>query len=125
MNPLIATITSADPAIRDRSVWEITRDYSTAELLVLCEDLEGFRRDSKNLYERVRASMFLHALYRFRIQESGDVASTGLIPFAGFEELLARRFEQAISTFRAAARRDGPSSALASALAQAYEQVTY
>src|SRR5436190_11913233 len=73
--------------------------------------------------------MFLHALYRYRIQESASLtasgADTGLSPFAGFEDLLARRFEQAISAFRAAARRDGPNSALASALAQAYEQVTY
>lgn len=125
MNPLIATITSAEPAIRDRSLWDLTSGTSTAELLVQCEELEGFRRDSKNLYERVRASMFLHALYRYRIQESAGISNTGLIPFAGFEDLLARRFEQAISAFRAAARRDGPNSALASALAQAYEQVTY
>ena len=141
MNPFIETITSSDPAIRDRSLWDLTSAHSTADVLVLCEELESFRRDSKNLYERVRASMFLHALYRYRLQEAADLAShgagtatgeasggsahTGLIPFAGFEDLLARRFEQAISSFRAAARRDGPNSALASALAQAYEQVTY
>jgi len=125
MNPLIATITSAEPAIRDRSIWDLTTGYSTAELLVLCDELESFRRDSKNLYERVRASMFLHALFRYRIQESAGIPATGLIPFAGFEDLLARRFEQAISAFRAAARRDGFNSALASALAQAYEQITY
>ena len=62
MNPLIATITSSDPAVRDRSIWDLTNAHSTAELLVLCEELERFRRESKNLYERVRASMFLHAL---------------------------------------------------------------
>src|SRR5579863_4167647 len=125
MNPLIATITSALPAVRDRSLWDLTSGSSTAELLVLCEELESFRRDSKNLYERVRAAMFLHALYRYRIQESPGIPHTGLIPFAGFEDLLSRRFEQAISSFRAAVRRDGPNSALASSLAQAYEQVTY
>jgi galactokinase/mevalonate kinase-like predicted kinase len=125
MNPLIATITSSDPAIRDRSVWDLTSGRSTAQLLALCDELEAFRRNSKNLYERVRASMFLHAVCRYRIQEAADLASTGLIPFGGFEDLLARRFEQAIEAFRAAARRDGPNSALASALAHAYEQVTY
>ena len=36
-----------------------------------------------------------------------------------------RRFEQAIAGFRAAARDQGPSGPIASALAQAYEQVTY
>src|SRR4029077_17102871 len=103
----------AEPGIPDRWLWDLTSGSSTAELLILCEELEGFRRDSKNLYERVRASIFLHAVYPYRIQESGDIANTGLIPFAGFEDLLARRFEQAISSFRSAARRDGPNSALA------------
>ncbi len=125
MNPLIAAITSADPAIRDRSLWDLTYGYSTAQLLELGDELESFRRDSRNLYQRVRASMYLHALYRYGVQESTDIPNTGLIPFSGFEDLLARRFEQAISSFRAAARRDGTNSALASALAQAYEQVTY
>ncbi len=124
-NPLIDTITSSEPALRDRSVWDLTAGLSTGQLLTACDELEAFRRDSKSLYERVRASMFLHALYRYRIQESAELAETGLIPFAGFEHLMARRFEKAIAEFLAASRRDGPNSALASALAQAYEQGTY
>jgi galactokinase/mevalonate kinase-like predicted kinase len=124
-NPLIATLTSSDPAVRDRALADVTAGLSTAELLAACAELESFRRDSKNLYERVRASMFLHAIYRYRLQETPDLPNTGLIPFDGFEDLLARRFEQAIGSFRAAAEREGLNSALASALAQAYEQVTY
>jgi hypothetical protein len=69
--------------------------------------------------------MFLHAIYRYRLQESPDLPQTGLIPYAGFTDLLARRFEQAIAGFLAAVAAGGPNSALASALAQAYEQVTY
>ena len=124
-NPLIETITSADPLVRDRPLSSAISGRTTAEILALCEELEQFRRSAENLYERVRASMFLHALYRYRIQESPDLETIGHIPFDGFEDLLARRFEQAIAKFRLAARRDGPNSALASALAQAYEQVTY
>ena len=38
---------------------------------------------------------------------------------------MERRFEQAIASFRAAQGRHGPNGAIASALAQAYEQITY
>src|SRR4051794_17848483 len=69
--------------------------------------------------------MFLHAICRYALQESPGVAATGLIPFEGYENLLGRRFEQAVASFRAAIRRDGPNSAIISALAHAYEQITY
>ncbi|MSR59422.1 MAG: UTP--glucose-1-phosphate uridylyltransferase [Planctomycetaceae bacterium] len=124
-NPLIATITSSEPAVRDRALADLIVGLSTPQVLLTCDELEAFRRSSENLYERVRASMFLYALYRYRIQEAPEVAETGLIPFSGFEDLLGRRFEQAIAAFLATAGRDGLNSALASALAQAYEQVTY
>ena len=123
--PLIETITSADPALRNRSVRDLIAGASTAEILGECAGLEEFRRGADNLYERVRASMFLHAIYRYALQDAPDLPATGLIPFEGFEDLLGRRFEQAIGAFLGAIRRDGPNRALASALAQAYEQVTY
>jgi hypothetical protein len=124
-NPLIATITSTDPAVRDRALGDLIGGMSTPDVLAACDELETFRRSSGNLYERVRASMFLHAIYRYRLQETPDLPQTGLIPYAGFTDLLARRFEQAIAAFLAAVASGGPNSALASALAQAYEQVTY
>ena len=124
-NPLIETITAESADLRDRSLWHAIRGRSTADVLRICDELETFRRASENLYERVRASMFLHALYRYRVQESPELPATGHIPFEGFEDLLARRFEQAIAKFRAAESTAGPNSAIASALAQAYEQVTY
>ncbi len=69
--------------------------------------------------------MFLHAIYRYHLQESSDLPATGLIPFEGFEDLLGRRFEPAISAFLQKQKESGPNSAIASALAHAYEQVTY
>jgi galactokinase/mevalonate kinase-like predicted kinase len=122
---LIETITHAEPAIRDRSARELVHGVSLAEKLGACHELEQFRRTRSNLYERVRASLFLHALYRYDIQESGDIRGTGLIPFPGFQDLMDRRYEQAIAAFLDAMRRDGPNGAIASALAMAYEHVAF
>src|SRR5262249_23673964 len=96
-----------------------------ADVLAACDELEAFRRRAENLYERVRASMFLHAIYRYVLQENPGLPTTGLIPFEGVKDLLERRFEQAIAAFRAEADRVGPNGAIASALAQAYEQISY
>ncbi len=122
---LIETITEADPAVRDRSARELARQASLAEKLEACRELEQFRRTRTNLYERVRASLFLHALYRYEIQEDEAIRGSGLIPFSGFTHLMDRRYEQAIAEFLEAMARDGPSGTVASALARAYEQVAF
>ncbi|WP_422925615.1 UTP--glucose-1-phosphate uridylyltransferase [Singulisphaera sp. PoT] len=122
---LIDTITSPDPAVRNRSVHELVDGAPTAEILQACDDLEAFRQGAENLYERVRASMFLHAIYRYSVQDSAEIPGTGLVPFDGFRDLMERRFEQAIAAFRAKMRKEGPNGTIASALAQAYEQITY
>jgi galactokinase/mevalonate kinase-like predicted kinase len=123
--PLVETICAADPAVRNRPLRDLIAGRGVDEILLACEDLEAFRRGSANLYHRVRASMFLHAIYRYAVQDAPGVAPTGNIPFDGLKDLLARRFEGAIASFRAAARAQGTNGTLASALAQAYEQVTY
>ena len=75
---LIETITHSDPAIRDRSIRELVAQASLAEKLEACDELEQFRRTGQNLYERVRASLFLHALYRYEIQDArGRCADRG------------------------------------------------
>ena len=122
---LIETITDSDPAIRDRSVRDLTARAGLAEKLEACRELEEFRRTRHNLYERVRASLFLHALYRYGIQEDPSIRASGLIPFTGFMNLMERRYEQAIAEFLEAIKRDGPSGTVASALARAYEQVAF
>jgi hypothetical protein len=124
-HPLIETILASDPAIRDRSIPELIAGLSTAEVLDGCDALESFRRVAGNLYERVRASIFLHWLYRFRLQDAPDLPATGLIPHQGVADLLERRFESAIATFRATMAADGPSGAIASALAHAYEELAF
>src|SRR5262245_61048463 len=122
---LIETITHGDPAIRDRSVRELAAKAGIAEKLEACRELEDFRRTTQNLYERVRASLFLHALYRFDIQEDEATRGTGLIPFSGFVHLMERRYEQAIAEFLETMKREGCSGTIASALARAYEQVAF
>jgi len=122
---LIDTITSSEPKIRDRSVRSLTRTASLAEKLSACEELEAFRQRSENLYERVRASLFLHAIYRYDIQEDPAVPETGLIPFDGFMDVMDRRYEQAITSFRKSIQDTAPSGAICSALAQAYDQIAF
>jgi len=122
---LIETITHSDPAIRNRSIGELVAHTSFAEKLQACEELELFRQASQNLYERVRAALFLHALYRYAIQDAPETPGTGLIPFPGFIDLMQRRYEQAIATFLEVMKQDGPNGAICSALAQVYEQIAF
>ncbi len=122
---LIETITSTDPSLRDQGLLELAHGRGLDEKLAACRALDDFRRSSANLYERVRAALFLHALYRYEIEDDPGLRATGLIPFAGFRDLMDRRAEQAIALLRAAIETDGPSAPVCGALAQAYEQVAF
>lgn len=120
---LIETITSSDPDVRDRPLQELTRGVDTAGLLLAAEELEAFRRRADNLYERVRASLFLHAIYRYALQEAPDLPTTGPISVEGVRDLLDRKFEQAISAFRGQLTESSATGPVASALARAYEEI--
>ena len=116
---LVEIITAADPAIRDGSVDAVCRGLSAAELLAECEALEAFRRESGNLYERVRALFFLYAIHRFHLPERlGDSAAR--IPFAGYRLLRGGQFQGAIDAFLHSQVVQGSSDAISSALAAAY-----
>ncbi|MCW5980216.1 MAG: UTP--glucose-1-phosphate uridylyltransferase [Bryobacteraceae bacterium] len=120
MSALAAIITSADPEERNRPLDAFCRTASLGELLRECEALEGLRRSSENLYERVRALFFLYAIHRFHVPQKAGIATKALVPFTGYTALLKRRFEEAIEVFLAAQAADGPSDAASSALAAAY-----
>ncbi|MBN2308310.1 MAG: UTP--glucose-1-phosphate uridylyltransferase, partial [Candidatus Hydrogenedentes bacterium] len=122
---LIETITSPDPAKRDRSFFALCREFEPDALREACETLEQFRRTSNNLYHRVRVILFLYAAHRFFLMESEGFAAAGRIPYGGYTDLLDRRFEEAIGSFRRAVKDDGPNSALFSALAEAYHQLAF
>jgi hypothetical protein len=125
MNPFIETITSNNPEIRNKSFRELCSGLPVKELMRDFEELDRFRKTTRNLYERVRASIFLYAGYRFFLMESPDAADTGVIPAEGFEDLLKRNFEKAISIFLGELKRKGPNSNVFSCLAESYHNLTF
>ncbi|MGA2863175.1 MAG: UTP--glucose-1-phosphate uridylyltransferase [Verrucomicrobiota bacterium] len=132
MPELVALITTTDPALRDRALEAACGELSLKEMLDQCAALDAFRRHSENLYERVRALFFLYAIHRFHLPgrllaraHTTAQASRSLIPFAGYEHLLRRRFEEAIDRFLAVQQTEGPSDAISSALAAAYHRLAF
>ncbi len=117
-------ITSEDPTIRNLSLEEACHGRNLEALLAECTDLDIFRRNATNLFERVRAMIFLHALYRFHLP-SRNLRPEGLVPYASYTHLLERRFDEAIDALLSAQASQGPSEALASALALAYYQLGF
>jgi hypothetical protein len=122
---LIRTITSSDPAIRDRSVDDIATRLPTESLLSEIQALDDFWRNSHNLYERVRAQFFLYAIYRFHLPVRSEIPSTGLIPFEVSTQLFKRRYEEAIELLRRNVRTGGLNAAACSAFAAAYRSLAF
>ena len=125
---LVRIITATDPNVRDTPLESVLSDCSSAALVAACEQLETFRSESENLYERARALFFLAAIHRFHLPAklaSEPDASKGLIPFHGYEQLLQRRFSEAIDTFRSQQNADGPTDGVSSALAAAYQRLAF
>jgi hypothetical protein len=126
---LLTLITSPDDAVRDLSLDAVCEKLSLAELLAEADALDAFRRTSENLYHRVRALLFLYSIHRFHLPlrlaavKSGD--KPGAIPFKGYENLLERRFEEAIDIFLKTQRTEGPSDGISSALASVYQRLAF
>lgn len=125
MNIFIETITSTDSRKRDRSFFELAQAFSSKNLLTGLLELEIFRKKTPNLYEKVRAILFLYAGFRYFLLEAPEIPKTGKIPYNGFEDLLARRFEQAIANFLKVMEQHGPDAALLSALAECYHHLSF
>lgn len=126
MSRLWSIITASDPQIRNRALDSFCEGADEAELLAEAADLERYRRSGENLYERVRALFFLYAIHRFHLPARPEIAAgKTLIPFAGFEKLLNRRYEEAISLFLSAQSAQGPSDGISSALASAYRGLAF
>ena len=118
-------ITSPDPAVRDTPLAAACRALSFAELLRERDALDRFRRDSANLYHRVRALFFLYAIDRFHLPARPELPAAGRIPYAGVGRLLARRFDEAVRLFRAEEAAHGPSDPVCSALAAAHHALAF
>ncbi|MFK7983317.1 MAG: UTP--glucose-1-phosphate uridylyltransferase [Saprospiraceae bacterium] len=121
-NIFIEIITSPDPKIRNQSFLKHCQGKSLSVLMKELASLENFRTQTDNLYERVRACLFLYAAYRFAIPEKKALTSIGKTPYLGYEHLLNRRFEEAIAVFIQAQKAQGVNGTIASALAEAYHQ---
>lgn len=125
MNVFIETITSTEAEKRNRSFFALAKAFTTKELMAALLELEDFRKQTPNLYEKVRAILFLHAGYRFFLLKAPEIPQTGHIDYAGFEDLLARRFEQAITVFLKELKDNGPDAAILSALAESYHHLSF
>jgi hypothetical protein len=110
---------------RDLSLDALCQGLTIDKLLVECQALEKFRRGCDNLYERVRALFFLYAIHRFYIPILPATAAPALIPFAGYQLLLERRFEEAIEVFLTAQAEQGANTAISSALAASYRALGF
>ena len=122
---LLKIITSDDPKVRDASLDAFCRDASIEQLLAECEELDRFRRESENLYERVRALFFLYAIHRFHLPSKPGYPTKGNVPFEGYNHLLSRRFEEAIEAFLSELKDNGPGDPISSALAAAYHDLGF
>ncbi len=122
---LVDIITATESDLRDAALDRWCAGRSLEQLLNQCGELDRFRRDQENLYERVRALFFLYSIYRFHLPGRLQGREVGNIPFRGFESLLQRRFHEAIDEFLAEQERNGPSVTLASALASAYHRLAF
>ena len=122
---LLDIITSSDPAVRNTPLAAACRKLSYSELLAERAALDRFRRASTNLYDRVRALFFLYAIDRFHLPARPELPTSGRIPYAGVERLLARRFDEAVRLFRAEEQARGPSDPVCSALAVAHHALAF
>ena len=120
MSELWKIITATDAETRNLSLDAFCRSASAEQLLAEAAALEEHRQRCTNLYERVRALFFLYAMHRFHLPGKLAAGGGGLIPFSGFDMLLKRRYEEAISEFLQAQAISGPGDGLCSALAAAY-----
>ena len=124
MSRLTGVITSGGDQ-RNLSLDAMCRGVTIDSLLEECRELDSFRRSCDNLYERVRALFFLYAIHRFHIPRLAPSVAPALIPYAGFKNLLERRFEEAIEVFLAAQAAQGASASISSALAASYRALGF
>ncbi len=122
---LLELITSPDISVRNQALDALCGSLTLDQLLEEAAVLDHFRRDSDNLYDRVRALFFLASIHRFHLPSRPELKAGGHIPFHGYEQLLHRRFEEAIDTFLTAQSGQGPSDALSSSLAAAYHRLAF
>ncbi|QTN33186.1 UTP--glucose-1-phosphate uridylyltransferase [Akkermansiaceae bacterium] len=124
-SPFVNAIVSDEAEQRDTPLESLCWGLSAEGLLQACSELEAFRQHSGNLYHRVRSLFFLYAIHRFHLPPLLAGKPAGSIPFAGFQHLLQRRFEEAIEEFLEAQSEQGAGDALCSSLSSAYHSLAF
>lgn len=119
---LVNVILSENEEIRNSSLDELCSNLTLSELLEECSALESFRKQSTNLYQRVRSLFFLYAIHRFHIPFKKEIIEHAFVPIEAHHHLLKRRYKEAISILLEAQEKSGPSENLSSALSKAYHE---
>lgn len=122
---ILELLTSEDPEVRNLDLATLVTDLPLEDLLSECLTLDQFRRSETNLYIKVRALFFLHAIYRYHLPVCKGFPSEGRIPYAAVSTLRERRFGEAIDHLLLAVNSDGINAPLASALAEVYQRLAF
>ena len=125
MSELIDIIRSEDVAVRNRSVDDWGEGKSFDELIAAAAELEAYRHQETNLYQRVRALFFLHVLHRYHLPRQPELGDSGRVPYPAFQRLLDRRFEDAIGVLLKMQEKQGANDTLCSALGAAYHALAF
>jgi len=121
----VRVITSDSPEVRNRSIESLAKDLSADDLMRVCEGLDHFRRSTNNLYHRVRAGFLLSSVYRYFLPSKLGEECDGSVPYEAHEEIMERRFSEAIESLRCEQNARGPTQSVSSALAKAYYQQSF
>lgn len=125
MANLIDIIRSEDAAVRNLSVDAWCEEKSFAELMQAAAELETYRHEETNLYQRVRALFFLHVLHRYHLPRQAELGKSGRVPYRAFQRLLDRRFEDAIGVLLKEQEQQSANDTLCSALGAAYHALAF
>ena len=123
MSYLISIISSKDQSLKNKSLDEFCRNASLTLLLSEAKELELYRKEELNLYNKVRALFFLYGIHRFYLNVQDGIGFEGLIPFEANEQILKRRFEEAITILLRVQEIHGVNDGISSALAEAYHKL--
>ncbi len=124
-NALIETIVSEKDSLRNRSIDSLLKNKNKNQLLKLAGELESFRESCKNLYHKVRASLFLFVIYRFYLEKDRDVIQHGEIPLKGIKAAFDRDFEKSVNIYIKKIKDGNQNSAVFSAIAESYYNLSF
>lgn len=124
-DPLLETLRAEEPALRDRAFETLIEGASTAELWRWCQEVLDEAESTENLYQRVRALLYAHALLRLHVVGALRERPCGPLPLPAHEALLERRFDAALRILREEIARAGLDGTLASALAEAAHRAAF